>query len=114
MIDAGQAVDVKGITERSLVKHLKKLFIALSLEENGGVFLLPSDSRPVLEVVGPLIHAHIESKERSMKHPETVKDLQMGAADTSCQPTIGDDVVASQASGADTSARRRYFHFPKQ
>ncbi|KAK4760648.1 hypothetical protein SAY87_005541 [Trapa incisa] len=49
------------MNERSLVKHLKKLFFALNLKENGGVFLLPSDSRPVLEMVGPAINAHLES-----------------------------------------------------
>ena len=35
MIDDGQAVDIKGISEKSLMKHLKKLFLSLNLEENG-------------------------------------------------------------------------------
>ncbi|XP_028782875.1 DNA ligase 1 [Neltuma alba] len=62
MIDDGQAVDIKGISERLLMKRLKKLFLSLNLEENGDrVFLLPSKVRPTLEVVGPLIHAYIGS-----------------------------------------------------
>ncbi|KDP47085.1 hypothetical protein JCGZ_03893 [Jatropha curcas] len=63
MIDDGQAVDIKGISERSLIKHLKKLFISLNLKENGDrVFLLPSNACPTLEIVGSLILAHSESK----------------------------------------------------
>lgn len=62
MIDDGQAVDIKGIPEKSLVKHLKKLFLSLGLEENSGVFLLPSRAGPTLEVVGPLIDTLNEVK----------------------------------------------------
>lgn len=60
MIDNGQAVDIKDISERSLVKHLKKLFISLNLKENGDrVFLLPSKAPPTLDVVGPLIQSYM-------------------------------------------------------
>ncbi|XP_015579458.1 splicing factor, arginine/serine-rich 19 isoform X2 [Ricinus communis] len=65
MIDDGQAVDIKGISERSLIKHLKKLFVSLNLKENGDrVFLLPSNHCPTLEVVGHLINSHLEPKEQ--------------------------------------------------
>ena len=65
MVDGGQAVDIKGVSERSLMKHIKKLFLSLGLKESGDrVFLLTSNARPCLEVVGPLIHAHIEPKEQ--------------------------------------------------
>ncbi|KAI4352862.1 hypothetical protein L6164_007073 [Bauhinia variegata] len=61
MIDDGQAVDIKGISEVSFTKHLKKLFRSLHLKENGDrVFLLPSKARPTLEVVGSLIHSYME------------------------------------------------------
>ncbi|KAK7279718.1 hypothetical protein RJT34_24775 [Clitoria ternatea] len=60
MIDDGQAVDIKGISERSLMKHLKRLFLSLNLKENGDrVFLRPSKARPTLDVVGPLIHSYM-------------------------------------------------------
>lgn len=53
MIDDGQAVDISGLAERSLIKHLKKLFMSLNLKDKGGyVFLLPPRGRPTLEIVG--------------------------------------------------------------
>ncbi|KAK4753859.1 hypothetical protein SAY87_001963 [Trapa incisa] len=106
MIDAGQAVDIKGITERSLVKHLKKLFFALNLKEKGGVFLLPSDSRPVLELVGPIINARLE-KEQILKPSEPVNDFQPEAVNADSRPAIDHDSPATQAHGPDASAPRR-------
>lgn len=71
MIDCGQAVDIKGISERSLIKHLKKLFRSLELKENNGVFLLPSNVRPTLEVVGLMIQKSLEPKTgQNEVHPE--------------------------------------------
>ncbi|KAI7738321.1 hypothetical protein M8C21_033436 [Ambrosia artemisiifolia] len=56
MIDDGQAVDISGLSEKSLVKYLKKLFLSLNLNEKGNlVFLLPSGVPPTLEVVGSVI-----------------------------------------------------------
>lgn len=67
MIDNRQAVDIKGISERSLIKHLKKLFLSLSLKESGdNVFLLPSNVRPTLEIVGPLLNASTELKSEQL------------------------------------------------
>lgn len=76
MIDDGQAVDIKGISERSLMKHLKKLFLSLNLKEKGDrVFLLPSKALPTLDVVGPLIHSCMdpvkEQADPSAAVPET-------------------------------------------
>lgn len=75
MIDNGQAVDIKDISEKSLVKHLKKLFISLNLKENGDrVFLLPSKASPTLDVVGPLIQSMHPGNDRadpSAELPET-------------------------------------------
>ncbi|XP_027365342.1 uncharacterized protein LOC113872196 [Abrus precatorius] len=76
MIDDGQAVDIKGISERSLVKHLNKLFLSLKLKQNGDrVFLLPSKARPTLDVVGPIIHSYMclvnEQVHPSATVPET-------------------------------------------
>lgn len=60
MIDDGQAVDIKGISEKSLAKRLKKLFLSLNLKENGDrVFLLRSKARPTLDVVFPLIQSYM-------------------------------------------------------
>ncbi|XP_061366608.1 uncharacterized protein LOC133309797 [Gastrolobium bilobum] len=85
MIDDGQAVDIKGISERSLMKHLKKLFLSLNLKENGdSVFLLPSKARPTLDVVGPIIHSYMypmkEQADASAAVPESCSvPIDMGS-----------------------------------
>ncbi|KAL8159104.1 hypothetical protein V2J09_000641 [Rumex salicifolius] len=62
MIDGGQAVDIKGISEKALVKHLNKLFLSLDLEEHGDrVFLLRAGARPTLEVLGSIVSTQLES-----------------------------------------------------
>lgn len=99
MIDNGQAVDVNGISERLLVGHLKKLFHSLGLEEKDGVFLLPSNTRPALEVVGHLIEAHMEHKEENLEQSEVVKNSQL---EPDHQEGISGDVLE-----AGPSARRR-------
>ncbi|XP_030550777.1 uncharacterized protein LOC115755496 [Rhodamnia argentea] len=99
MIDSGQAVDINGISERLLVRHLKQLFHSLDLEEKDGVFLLPPSSRPVLHVVGPLIEAHMEHKEENLKQPEVVKNSQL---ESNHREGISGDV-----SEEGSSARRR-------
>lgn len=69
MIDDGQAVDIKGLSEKSLIKHLRSLFLSLNLKENGDrVFLLPSKVRPTLEVVGPTLRSYIEPKDEQPGH----------------------------------------------
>ncbi|XP_031096611.1 uncharacterized protein LOC116000888 [Ipomoea triloba] len=61
MIDDGQAVDISGLSERLLVKRLRKLFLSLKLKQNGDlVFLLPSKACPTLERVGSIIHSHTQ------------------------------------------------------
>ncbi|KAL9256787.1 GPALPP motifs-containing protein [Drosera capensis] len=75
-IDNGQAVDIKGISEKLLVRHLKKLFVSLKLKENGdGVFLLRSNARPTLEIVGPLISPQVDEP-RSVKHDINVEKVK--------------------------------------
>uniref|UniRef100_A0A803M390 DUF3752 domain-containing protein n=1 Tax=Chenopodium quinoa TaxID=63459 RepID=A0A803M390_CHEQI len=70
MIDDGQAVDIKGISEKPLMKHLKKLFLSLNLKEKGDrVFLLRSRARPTLEIVGPVIASQSEVAEQKTEDP---------------------------------------------
>ncbi|KAJ6877923.1 hypothetical protein NC651_030614 [Populus alba x Populus x berolinensis] len=67
IVDDGQVVDIKGISERSLINHLNKLFISLNLKENGDRgFLLPPNVRPSLDVVGPLIQLVQSPKSSSL------------------------------------------------
>ncbi|XP_043689388.1 uncharacterized protein LOC122640299 [Telopea speciosissima] len=69
VIDDGQAVDTSGMSNRSLVKLLKKLFVSLNLKENGtGLFLLPTTQRPTLEVVGSIITSHLRPTEQQFSN----------------------------------------------
>ncbi|XP_057532601.1 uncharacterized protein LOC130810520 [Amaranthus tricolor] len=65
MIDDGQAVDIKGISEKPLMKHLNKLFLSLNLKEKGDrVFLLRPQAPPTLEVIGDVIALQTEATEQ--------------------------------------------------
>lgn len=56
MIDSGEGIDISGISDKPLVKRLKKLFRSLKLKENGnGAYLLAPKGIPTLDVVGPVL-----------------------------------------------------------
>ncbi|KAJ3695672.1 hypothetical protein LUZ60_001049 [Juncus effusus] len=56
MIDNGQGVDLTDISDKSLAKLLKRLFISLNLEKNKkGVFMVSPKSVPILDIVGPTL-----------------------------------------------------------
>ncbi|KAM0825634.1 hypothetical protein ACQ4PT_069423 [Festuca glaucescens] len=56
MIDSGEGIDISGISDKPLVKRLKKLFRSLQLKESAnGAYLLPPKSVPTLDVVGPAL-----------------------------------------------------------
>lgn len=77
MIDDGQAVDISGLSEKSLVKYLRKLFLSLNLNQTGSlVFLLPSGARPTLEVVGAVIRPKSESEGPVIDNREPNNNLQ--------------------------------------
>ncbi|XP_061991141.1 uncharacterized protein LOC133709424 [Rosa rugosa] len=88
MIDSGQAVDIKGISERSLIKHLKKLFLSLELKESDGVFVLPSNVRPTLEVVGVMIPVSVDLK-------SSLNEMHSEQWDQEYKQVVGDDNMAS-------------------
>ncbi|KAL3638735.1 hypothetical protein CASFOL_016642 [Castilleja foliolosa] len=74
MIDDGQAVDIRGLSEKSLVKHLRRLFKSLNLKENGvQVFLLPHKASPTMDIIGPIIRAHLQP-EKELDHLESQRD----------------------------------------
>ncbi|XP_078438920.1 DNAJ heat shock N-terminal domain-containing protein isoform X2 [Wolffia australiana] len=61
MVDSGQAVDVKGISDKLMVKLLKRLFLSLKLKQKeDGVFLLPPSRPPTLDIIVPLLHTPVE------------------------------------------------------
>ncbi|KAG2598058.1 hypothetical protein PVAP13_5KG372000 [Panicum virgatum] len=58
MIDSGEGIDISGISDKPLVKRLKKLFRSLRLKESAtGAYLLPPKNVPTLDIVGPLLLA---------------------------------------------------------
>ncbi|KAG8378403.1 hypothetical protein BUALT_Bualt08G0133800 [Buddleja alternifolia] len=77
MIDDGQAVDIGGLSERSLVKHLRRLFISFNLKENGDlVFLLRPKGSPTLDVVGPIIRSHLQPQ-KEFDHLDSQRDAHL-------------------------------------
>lgn len=56
MMDDGQAVDIQGISSKSLLRFLKKLFQSLNLRRTGkGLYVLPKGASPCMEAVGSII-----------------------------------------------------------
>ncbi|KAL8134263.1 uncharacterized protein LOC141712858 [Apium graveolens] len=77
MIDDGQAVDISGLSEKSLVKHLRKLFLSLNLKESRElVFLLPSHVSPTLKVVGSILHPNAEPPVQKIDNSAPENDVQ--------------------------------------
>ncbi|KAA8538624.1 hypothetical protein F0562_028182 [Nyssa sinensis] len=108
MIDDGQAVDIKGLSERSLVKHLMKLLRSLNLKENGDqVFLLPSNVRPTLEVVGPIIRSHLELQQQQLDRLGSSNDIQSISLDAECRQEVDDNNSAIPFSEEDAAGPRR-------
>lgn len=66
MIDNGEGVDLSGISDKSLVKLLKKLFTSLNLEKDRyGVYMLPPKAVPVLDIIGSTLDQYINPKHTS-------------------------------------------------
>ncbi|XP_006644240.1 uncharacterized protein LOC102719711 [Oryza brachyantha] len=70
MIDNGEGIDISGISDKPLVKCLRKLFRSLKLRENSnGAYLLPPKSLPTLDVVGSVLVASGELADSQNKSP---------------------------------------------
>ncbi|KAJ0240966.1 DnaJ domain-containing protein [Hirschfeldia incana] len=99
MIDDGQAVDIKGISEITLKKRLKKLFLSLKLKERGDrVFLLPPDASPSLDVVGHLIKGGEEEVEKDLDDSAPLKNSE---AATTVNGGAGKGLADDNTLGAD-------------
>lgn len=82
MMDGGQAVDISGLSERTLVKELRRLFLSLNLKETGDhVFLLKSGGSPTLDVLGPIIRSHGQPQEQQVDQFSSEKGMQLGSPD---------------------------------
>uniref|UniRef100_A0A1D1ZHX4 DnaJ subfamily C member 14 n=1 Tax=Anthurium amnicola TaxID=1678845 RepID=A0A1D1ZHX4_9ARAE len=80
VVDSGQAVDVRGISDRSMSKLLKKLFRSLKLKQNDdGVFLLAPRRLPTLDVVGSLLSSHVKGS--GISHSGSATGVQPASPD---------------------------------
>ncbi|KAK9921375.1 hypothetical protein M0R45_029886 [Rubus argutus] len=81
VIDGGKAVDINGIPQNSLIMHLRNLFLSLNLKElNHGAFVLPSNVRPTLDVIGSISLHSFAAPERRPIGPETPSAELLAAA----------------------------------
>ncbi|XAR55632.1 hypothetical protein NMG60_11035763 [Bertholletia excelsa] len=107
MIDDGQAVDISGLSERFLIKLLKKLFQSLNLKESGNlVYLLPPQVRPKLDVVLPIIRSHIQSEQHQLDHTVQTEDVHSVPIDVE-QGEMVNTAAASVYPEEDVGPRRR-------
>lgn len=108
MIDDGQAVDISGLSQKSLVKHLKKLFQSLHLRENGNqVFLLPPNASPTLEIVGPIIHTQTKSRQQQSDHSVSPKNIHSAAPDEEYRQGADDNTTMPHPKENVDAPRRR-------
>lgn len=103
MIDDGQAVDIRGLSEKLFVKRLRKLFLSLNLKETGDhVFLLPSKAFPTLETVGPLIRSQMQLRSQELhQNDEQSKPLDSGVGQEHCNANLS--LPNEVASGHNTN-----------
>ncbi|KAJ1432731.1 hypothetical protein SESBI_06478 [Sesbania bispinosa] len=95
MIDDGQVVDIKSVSERALMKHLKKLFLSLNLKENGDrVVLLPSKARPTLDVLGSLIHSYMHPMDEQAD-PSVVPEMCSVPIDKENEQMVDNHITAT-------------------
>ncbi|KAJ6379422.1 hypothetical protein OIU76_016121 [Salix suchowensis] len=77
-------------------------------QENGDrVFLLPPNVHPTLVVVGPLIQAWAEFKEKQIDHSIPSNDVDFITPDTGHKQETIDNIVAMPSSRNVASAPRR-------
>ncbi|KAE9446413.1 hypothetical protein C3L33_21689, partial [Rhododendron williamsianum] len=108
MIDGGQAVDISGLSQKSLVKHLKKLFQSLNLKENGNqVFLLPPNVCPTLEIVGPIIHTQTKSRQQQSDYSVSPHNIHSAAPDEEYRQGADDNTTMPHPNENVDAPRRR-------
>ncbi|XP_058189917.1 uncharacterized protein LOC131307439 [Rhododendron vialii] len=108
MIDDGQAVDISGLSQKSLVKHLKQLFQSLNLKENGNqVFLLPPNVCPTLEIVGPIIYAQTKSSQQQSDYLVSPHNIHSAAPDEEYRQGADDNTTMPHPNENVDAPRRR-------
>ncbi|KAJ1275466.1 hypothetical protein BS78_05G137400 [Paspalum vaginatum] len=102
MVDSGEGIDISGISDKPLVKHLKKLFRSLRLKESAsGVYLLPTKNVRTLNIVGPLLLA--SSKLADSKNGKSISPNreQLSPANSDVQNKDKDDTTSEGPKNVD-------------
>ncbi|KAL5700756.1 hypothetical protein ACHQM5_026164 [Ranunculus cassubicifolius] len=106
MIDDGQVVDTRDISDRIFAKQLRKLFRSLNLKESiSGIFLLPPAVLPTLEVVGQTINLYVTPTDQH--HPSDAPSCVQSAPLSTDQGQINNDANDIQSSKDDSVPRKR-------
>lgn len=96
MIDNGQGVDVRGIPNKSMVKHLKKLFLSLKIKQNeSGVFWLPPLGQRTLDIIGPVLCLHLKTRDSNLGNQDNLP--------TGDQFSVSDPELARSEVGTDAA-----------
>ncbi|CAI9095836.1 OLC1v1031859C1 [Oldenlandia corymbosa var. corymbosa] len=104
MIDDGQAVDIRGLSERALIKHLRRLFLSLNLKETDEhAFILKSKQQPTLKVVGPIIRDHVQPRMQQLDNAVSEKNMNAELPDA----RTGQDVEINNPSEDNIGPRKR-------
>ncbi|KAK8958613.1 hypothetical protein KSP40_PGU017413 [Platanthera guangdongensis] len=99
LIDSGQGVNIKGISDKSFVGLLKKLFFSLNLKENGkGVFSLPYMTMSTLELIGSILLSHLKSRQdhSAVSEPERQQNIPCGSESTENRHTYDPKLAEQQ------------------
>ncbi|EHA8590694.1 putative Chaperone protein dnaJ 11, chloroplastic [Cocos nucifera] len=108
MIDNGEGVDISGISNKSLVKLLKKLFWSLKLKQNeNGVFLLPQMGLPTLEIVGSLLSSHLKLGDSHHPNPGSTDRQQSSPSALECKRSRDDTDEMHDKQESPIPCRRR-------
>lgn len=93
MIDSGEGIDVSGISDKPLVKRLKKLFRALRLKESAsGAYLLPPKNVPTLDIVGSLLLASSKLADNKMEESVSPNREELRQVNYDVQNKDKDDI----------------------
>ncbi|AQK45272.1 DNAJ heat shock N-terminal domain-containing protein [Zea mays] len=97
IIDSGESIDISGISDKLLVKRLKKLFRSLRLKESAsGAYLLPSKNVPTLDIVGSLLLASSKLADNKSGKPVSPNREALQQANFDVQNKDKDYIVSEE------------------
>ncbi|XP_068663164.1 uncharacterized protein [Aristolochia californica] len=108
MIDDGQAVDTRGISDRYLKKLLQKLFQSLDLEEpDAGIFLSLQTASRSMEILGSVLSSHLRPEERRCAHSAPQNHLEPSSTEDGVEKNEDDVRQGAHMDEPPPSNKRR-------